>query len=131
MKLSFKVIAPLLYTGVIVGLLIIIANLFANNIGISYPVVYGANILFLLMSLFIFNMQYQALYHKNPQVFIRSVMGGMLIKIFVCVIAVVAYYFLSGPAFNKPAVYAGMVIYIIYLVVEVSAIMKLNKGKHG
>jgi hypothetical protein len=58
-------------------------------------------------------------------------MGGMLIKIFACVIAVAAYYFISGTAFNKPAVYASMVVYIVYLVVEVSTIMKLNKTKNA
>ena len=76
-------------------------------------------------------MQYQAMYNNNPNVFIRSVMGGMLIKVFACIIAMVSYYFISGPAFNKPAVYASMVIYIIYLVVEVRAIMKLNKIKNA
>jgi 4-amino-4-deoxy-L-arabinose transferase-like glycosyltransferase len=58
-------------------------------------------------------------------------MGGMLIKVFACVIAVVAYYFISGRLFNKPAVYASMVIYIIFLVVEVRTIMKLNKTKNA
>ena len=69
------------------------------------------------------------MYDKNPQVFIRRVMSSMLLKLFACVIAVVAYYFLSGSSFNKPAVYISMLIYIIYLVVEVGTIMKLNKSK--
>ena len=91
----------------------------------------GGNCLFFLISLFVFRMQYRAMYNSNPQVFIRSVMGGMIIKVFGCLIAVVAYYFISGPAFNKPAVYICMVIYIVYLVVEVRTIMKLNKTKNA
>ena len=55
----------------------------------------------------------------------------MIIKVFACVIAIVAYYFISGAAFNKPAVYLSMVIYIVYLVVEVRTIMKLNKTKNA
>jgi hypothetical protein len=91
----------------------------------------GGNCLFFVISLFVFRMQYVAMYNSNPNVFIRSVMGGMIIKVFACVIAVVAYYFISKGAFNKPAVYASMVIYIVYLVVEVRTIMNLNKTKNA
>ncbi len=94
-------------------------------------VLMGGNCLFFLVSLFVFRMQYVAMYNSNPNVFIRSVMGGMIIKVFACVIAVVAYYFISKAAFNKPAVYVSMVIYIVYLVVEVRTIMKLNKTKNA
>jgi hypothetical protein len=131
MKLTYKVLAPLLYTAVILILAIYFAKRNFAGMGINYEVIQGANILFFLISLFVFNMQYKAMFNKNPQVFIRSVMGGMLIKVFGCLIAVVAYYFISGTAFNKPAVYASMVMYIVYLVVEVRTIMKLNKTKNA
>ncbi|MBK8608853.1 MAG: hypothetical protein IPL84_02580 [Chitinophagaceae bacterium] len=131
MKFNFRVVLPLFITFTLLIVLIFAGKLFVTDKGIDYDVVQGANILFYLISLFVFRMQYLAMFNKNPQVFIRSVMGGMLIKVFACVIAVVAYYFISGAAFNKPAVYASMVIYIIYLVVEVRTIMKLNKTKNG
>ncbi len=131
MKLTYKVLAPLLYTAVILILVISFAKKTFADDGINYKVIQGANILFFLISLFVFNMQYKAMFNKNPNVFIRSVMGGMLIKVFACVIAVVGYYLITGPAFNKPAVYASMVIYIVYLVVEVGTIMKLNKTKNA
>jgi hypothetical protein len=131
MKLTYKVIAPLLYTAVILILVIFLAKINFSGSDINFEVIHGANLLFCLISLVVFNMQYKAMFNKNPQVFIRSVMGGMLIKVFACVIAVIAYYFISGTAFNKPAVYASMVIYIVYLVVEVRTIMKLNKTKNA
>ncbi len=131
MKLTYKVLAPLLYTVLILILVIFLAKWNLTGNGINYEVIQGANLLFFLISLYVFYLQYKAMFNKNPQVFIRSVMGGMLIKVFACVIAVVAYYFISGTAFNKPAVYASMVVYIVYLVVEVSTIMKLNKTKNA
>lgn len=131
MKLTYKVISPLLYTAVILILVIFLAKMNVTGRDINYEVIHGANLFFCLISLIVFNMQYKAMFNKNPQVFIRSVMGGMLIKVFACVIAVIAYYFISGTAFNKPAVYASMVIYIVYLVVEVRTIMKLNKTKNA
>lgn len=131
MKLSYKVLAPLLITSMILILVIYFAKRNFADKGINYEVIQWANILFFLISILVFRMQYKAMHNSNPNVFIRSVMGGMLIKVFACVIAVVAYYFISGHTFNKPAVYASMVIYIVYLVVEVRTIMKLNKSKNA
>jgi uncharacterized protein YacL len=131
MNFSFKTVLPLFITFFGLTIIIFAANIFFADKGIDYAVVMGSNCLFFLISLFVFRMQYLAMYNSNPNVFIRSVMGGMLIKIFVCVIGVAVYYFISGPLFNKPAVYASMVIYIIFLVVEVRTIMKLNKTKNA
>lgn len=131
MDFKFKVALPLFITFLVLTAIIFAANIFYTAKAIDYTVVMGGNFLFFLISLFVFRMQYLAMYNKNPQVFIRSVMGGMIIKVFGCVIAVVAYYFISGTAFNKPAVYASMVMYIVYLVVEVRTIMKLNKTKNA
>jgi hypothetical protein len=131
MNFSFKPVLPLFITFLVLTVLIFAGNLFFAAKGINYVVVMGGNCLFFLISLFVFRMQYLAMYNSNPNVFIRSVMGGMIIKVFACVIAVVAYYFISGNAFNKPAVYLSMVIYIVYLVVEVRTIMKLNKTKNA
>jgi FtsH-binding integral membrane protein len=131
MNFSFKAVLPLFITFLILSAVSVAAGSFYAGKNIDYTIVMGANCLFFLISVFVFRMQYLAMYNKKPQVFIRSVMGGMLIKVFGCVIAVVAYYFISGPAFNKPAVYVSMVIYIVYLVVEVRTIMKLNKSKNA
>ena len=131
MNLSFKTVLPLVITFLVLTVIIFAGNIFYKEKGIDYLVLMGGNGLFFLISLFVFRMQYRALYNSNPNVFIRTVMGGMIIKVFACVIAVVAYYLISKPAFNKPAVYASMVIYIVYLVVEVRTIMKLNKTKNA
>ena len=131
MNFSFRSVLPLFISFFVLTAVILAASLLYANKGIDYVAVMSANCLFFLISLFVFRMQYMAMQNTNPNVFIRSVMGGTLIKVFACLVAVVAYYFLSGTAFNKPAVYVSMVIYIIYLMVEVRTIMKLNKSKNA
>lgn len=131
MNLSFKTVQPLVITFLILTVLIFAGYIFFADKGMNYLVLMGGNCLFFLVSLLVFRMQYIAMYNSNPQVFIRSVMIGMIIKVFACVLAVVAYYFASKAAFNKPAVYASMIIYIVYLVVEVRTIMNLNKTKNA
>jgi hypothetical protein len=130
MNFSFKSVSPLFFTFLILTVVCIGGSLFFAGKGINFAVVMGGNCLFFLVSLLVFRMQYNALYNSNPQVFIRSVMGGTMIKMFFCIVAIVGYYFISKPAFNKPAVYISMLIYIVYLVVEVRTIMKLNKTKN-
>ncbi|HQW84469.1 MAG TPA: hypothetical protein PK987_08415 [Ferruginibacter sp.] len=129
MDFSYKTALPLIITFIVIAVITLCANFFLGTTTIDFVIVMAANCLFFLISLFIFKIQFDAMYDKNPQVFIRRVMSSMLLKLFACVIAVVAYYFLSGSSFNKPAVYISMLIYIIYLVVEVGTIMKLNKSK--
>jgi len=131
MNLSFKTVFPLVVTFLVLTVFCIAGNLFLADKGINYLVVMGGNCLFFLVSLFVFRMQYVAMYNSNPNVFIRTVISGMIIKMFACVVAVIGYYFISKNAFNKPAVYISMVIYIVYLVVEVKTIMKLNKSKNA
>lgn len=131
MNFSFKTILPLFITFLVLTVLCVAGNFLVAEKGINYAVVMGGNCLFFLISLLVFRMQYVAMHNSNPNVFIRSVMGGMIIKMFGCVLAIVAYYFISGKAFNKPAVYLSMVIYIVYLVVEVRTILKLNKTKNA
>ena len=131
MNFSFKPVLPLFITFLVLTVLCFAGNFFFAEKGINYIVVMGGNCVFFLVSLFVFRMQYLAMQNSNPNVFIRSVMGGMIIKVVACVIAVVGYYFISKAAFNKPAVYISMVIYIVYLVVEVRTIMKLNKTKNA
>ena len=131
MNFSFKPVLPLFITFLVLTLFSFAGSVFFADKGINYIVVMGGNCLFFLVSLFVFRMQYMAMQNSNPNVFIRSVMGGMIIKVFACVIAIVGYYLISRAAFNKPAVYLSMVIYIVYLVVEVRTIMKLNKTKNA
>ncbi len=131
MSFSFKTVLPLFISFFVLTVIIFAANFLYAEKGIDYMVVMGSNCLFFLISLFVFRMQYLAMYNSNPNVFIRSVMGGMIIKVFACLIAIIAYYFISGPSFNKPAVYISMIIYVVYLVVEVKTIMKLNKTKNA
>lgn len=131
MNFSFKTALPLFISFFVLSAIIFAGNIFFSGRGIDYRVLMGGNCVFFLVSLFVFRMQYVSMYNSNPNVFIRTVISGMVIKMFACVIAVVAYYFISRPAFNKPAVYASMVIYVVYLVVEVKTIMKLNKTKNA
>ena len=90
-----------------------------------------ANLLFLLTAVLVFFMQKKALANSNPNVFIRSIMTGMLIKMFSTVTAVFAYVIFAGNGFNKKAVFISLFLYLIYLAAEVIAISGENKKRNA
>lgn len=90
-----------------------------------------ANMLFLTITLITFFLQKKALQNSNPNVFIRSVMAGMMIKMFVCIIAIIIYWVIMQEKFSRASVFAAMLVYLIYLAVEVSLVSKMNSQKNA
>ena len=130
MKLFGKMLLPIL----IIFLLLTVFIFAANNIWVKYnvdkQVLFGANLLFLVVGLLVFFIQKNALQNKNPNVFVRSVIAGMMIKMFSTVIAVLAYVVTVGQGYNKNAVFISLFMYLIYLAAEVMAISKVNRTKN-
>jgi len=126
-----KIIFPLFIIFLFLSASLSISKTILGKWGIDYKVLLVANALFFLVSLGVFFMQKKALYHTNPNVFIRSVMAGMLIKMGVCVFAVIIYRLVAGNSVNKVSVFVAMFLYLLYLAVEVRVIMKLNRQKNA
>lgn len=118
---------PVIIIFAAITVLILALKGFLVHKGFDIYVLLGANTLFFLMGLLVFSLQKKALSNANPNVFVRSVISGMMIKMFACVIAVLAYVVLTGNDYNKRSVFLSLFIYLIYLAAEVAAIMQLNK----
>lgn len=130
MKLFGKMLLPLLIIFFVLTILILSGGKIWGKYNVDSNVLLGANLLFMGTGLLVFFMQKNALNNKNPNVFIRSVMGGMMIKMFSTVLAVLAYVVLVGPGYNKKAVFIALFMYLIYLAAEVYAISKVNSNKN-
>ena len=126
-----KIILPLLIIFLIFSASLPLAQPLLAQWGINSDVLIVANILFFAVSLIAFFMQQKALQNINPNVFVRSVMAGMLIKMFVCITAVIIYRLVAGNNVSKVSVFAAMFLYLLYLAVEVAVITKLNKQKNA
>ena len=126
-----KIILPLLIVFVLTNLTLYAARAIEVKWGIDFYVLFFANDIFFLLSLVAFFMQRKALGKSNPNVFIRSVMGGMLIKMFVTITAVIVYRLIAGNSVSKVSVFSAMFLYLLYLGVEVAVITKLNRQKNG
>jgi hypothetical protein len=127
MNNSFNNLRPVLLIFAFVFVLLLLFKSKLEQFGFDVEVLAGADIIFFIASLFVFFMQKKALQNTNPNVFVRSIIGGMMIKMFVCIIAVLIYVLQTGNNYNKRSVFAGLFIYLFYLAAEVAAISKLNK----
>ena len=130
MKLFGRMLLPLLIIFFVLTIFILSATNLWQKYNIDKNVLMGANFLFMGTGLLVFFMQKNALSNKNPNVFIRSVIAGMMIKMFSTVLAVLAYVVLVGPTYNKKGVFISLFMYLIYLAAEVTAISKLNSKKN-
>jgi hypothetical protein len=131
MKAKRNLLLPLLLVFIICNGFFISAKTLLAKWGIDNGVLIIANSLFLLLALITFFVQQKALQNKNPNVFVRSVMAGMMIKMFSCIIAIFVYWFVTKEKFSKASVVAAMLVYLIYLAVEVKMITKLNRQKNA
>ena len=130
MKLFGKMLLPLIIIFIVFTILILTSGGLWSKYNVDGNVLLGANLLFMGTGLLVFFMQKNALNNKNPNVFIRSVMAGMMIKMFSTVLAVLAYVVLVGPTYNKKAVFISLFMYLLYLAAEVIAISKVNSNKN-
>lgn len=69
----------------------------------------------------------RGLTHPNPQAFVRSVYGSILLKLFLCMIAATIYIAVYRKALNKPAFFTLMGLYLVYTFLEVSVLTKALK----
>jgi len=130
MNLFAKKLLPLIILFIATTLFIFLAGNIWSKYQIDKNVLLGANVVFLAVSILVFFMQKKAMSHSNPNVFIRSIMAGMMIKMFTVVIAVFAYVFSTGKSFDKKAVFLSMFLYLFYLGAEVMAISKENRKRN-
>ncbi len=131
MKDLQKKILPLFYLFTVITFLIIPFKNYLHKWGISGSVLMIANLLFFVMSIVIFIMQQKALMNKNPHVFVRSILGSVMIKMLVCVLAIILYKICFGIYFSKISVFVAMFFYLFYLAVEVSILLKMNKQNNA
>ncbi len=131
MKSQGRELIPLIMLFIVFNNLFFFGKTFLAKYQLDHLVLMIANSLFFIVSIIVYMMQKKAMRNSNPNVFVRSVMGGTMIKMGVCVVAVFIYALAFKSSFSKMSVFAAMILYLIYLFVEVKLATKLNKQKNA
>ena len=124
-----KRILPLFFVFVIVNSLILWFQPQLDHKKIDALVVFTANCLLFTLGILSLAMHLRALNKTNPNVFLRSVMGATMLKLLVLGGAALVYLFIAGKERSVYAVLAGMVLYVVYTVLEIRITLKMNQKK--
>jgi hypothetical protein len=130
MQPIIRILSPIFILFLLLTTFILTSSRFLEQLHIDKNVLLGANVLFFLLTIVSFFIQRKGMLNKNPHVFVRSVTGGMMVKMVFCILAVIGYVYASGDQFNKRGVFIALFLYLVYLAIEVMVVMKMNK-KHN
>ncbi|MBP6432092.1 MAG: hypothetical protein KA319_10015 [Ferruginibacter sp.] len=125
-----KIILPIVLLFIFLNTFLLTAKSIFIKYSIDRDVVMVANIICFLLHLGTLFLQKQSLKSSNPNAFVRAAMAGILMKLLICMFAV-AVYVMTAKQVNKPAIYISLFLYLVYMFIELAAILKLNKQKNG
>jgi hypothetical protein len=125
-----KGILPIVLLFIFVNAFLLIAKNILAKYGLDKDVLIIANIICFAINILAYFIQSKSLQNKNPAAFVRAVMGGIMIKMLVCIFAVFIYVS-TAKNVNKASIIVAMVLYVIYMAIEMAVILKLNKQKNG
>jgi hypothetical protein len=89
------------------------------------------NLLLYLIGIASLFMQERAIGNSNPNVFLRSVLGGTMLKMFGMVIIILGYVMWKRESYDAASIFTSMIFYLIYLSVEVVWLMKKYRATHA
>ena len=129
MKEIYNKSAPLIVLFILINAVAFIFKSFLHDQGFGIKFLLTANLILFCMSLFAFFIQMSGLKSTNINAFIRGVYGSLLVKVFIVIIALGIYLFITKGKVNKPSLFTSMGLYILYTVIEVRQLMKISRRK--
>lgn len=100
-----------------------------SEMGIDRQVLVYGNIILFTLFLISFLMVAKGQRSKNNHEFFRLIYGSFILKLFLLAGIAFAYIMTMKKEVNKPALFLCMALYIIYTILEVTALMKSGKQK--
>ena len=126
---KFRDFAPIALLFVILNGLFIGLRASLLNWNIDQDVLVIGNLFLFIITFFSFLIAKKGLQHQNTHVFMRSVMGSIMIKMFLAIIAAFIYIAIYKKGLNKPALFICMGLYLVYTFLEVSVLTRILRRK--
>jgi len=128
MKEIYSKSVPVIVLFILVNAAIIIFKLRLIAMGFEIPFLLIANLILFGLSLAGFFIQMRGLKSTNTHAFIRGIYASLLLKIFIVIIVLGIYLFISEGKVNKPSLFTAMALYILYTFIEVKQLLKISRG---
>ena len=124
-----KSFSPILVIFIVLNALFIVFRKRFEEMGVDADVLLIANLLLFVITLISFMLALKGLKNPNPNAFVSSVYGSMIIKLFAGMIAATIYISINGKDLNKPALFGSMGLYLLYTFAEVTVLTKMLRQK--
>ncbi|MGK2861380.1 MAG: hypothetical protein ACSLE0_05570 [Chitinophagaceae bacterium] len=126
---SLKLLRPIFLIFILLNAFFLVERGWLMKKNIDQEVLIAGNVLLFAVTLITFLLSYRGLKHSNPNVFIRALYGGFIIKFFAVAIAAFVYIITVKKNVNKPALFLCMGLYIVYTFFEVNTLLRILKQK--
>ena len=124
-----KAYFPLVIVFILISLMSLAFVSFLKSLKIDGMLVFGANCLLFLISIYNLAQHFKALENTNPFAMVRGVMGTTVLKLFVLGGAAFIYLYNAGENKNVNGLFIAMGLYIIYTWLDVRIVLKAKPGK--
>ena len=130
-KRSTPAFFPIAFLFVILSGFFVSSRALLEKWGMDQAVLIIGNLILFFATFFSFWLGSRGLKTNNPQAIVRSVYGSFIVKFFILIIAALAYIMMAKKNVNKPALFVGMGLYIVYTFFEVYILLKSPKRKNN
>ncbi len=128
-KERYGVLRPVILLFVIANSLPLLLHKLWPSLNADKDVLIIGNLFLFLITLGSFLLAKKGLHNANPHTFMRSIMGSILFKMFLCIIAAFVYISIYKKGLNKAGLFICMGLYLVYTFLEVSALTRMLRAK--
>ena len=129
MKTGLKPLKPLLLIFITSNALFLSGRRWLDDWGTDREIIIWGNVIVFAVTLISYFISIKGLRNTNPHAFVRSIYSGMMLKLFLCIIAAFGYISSAGKDIDKKALFTCMGLYLVYTFVEVSILSNMLKSR--
>lgn len=126
---KLKAFIPIPLSFILLNAFFILGKNMLAGWGADYEVLIFGNLVLFVITMLSFWLGLRGLKNANSHAFVRSIYSGMMIKMFISIIAAFIYIATYKKELNKPAFFSLMGLYLVYTFIEVSGLTKMLKQK--
>jgi hypothetical protein len=126
-KSIYRLFRPIFLVFIVLSMVFAIGSSVLASLGIDYRVLLGGNILLFAVTTVSFLLYVKGLGNKNVHAFVRVMYGSLLVKLMVCLLAVLVYAAVARAAVNRNGVFGCFILYVLYTWLEVRILLRLMK----
>ena len=126
-KAILRLFSPILLIFIVLSIVFFLTPSALAARGVDHRVLLTGNLLLFFVTLVSFFLYIKGLRNQNMHAFVRVMYGSLLVKFFVCLVAVLIYAAVAKAAVNRNGIFGCFILYMLYTFLEVRTLLRLSK----